>query len=112
MLPAGLRDTINVAANRNAISEYTEMCLSLNGAIMEHLKWLIPMLSVVLSSACSSVHLVDLKPDIPTIQIAKKYPLKAAILVQPSSMNINSIVEDQNTCPVSITFSPYPFGQY
>jgi len=69
-------------------------------------------LAMLLASACTSIHPLDIKPDIPSMKIVRKYPVKAALLIQPSAMNITSIELEKNTCPVSVSISQYPFGKY
>jgi hypothetical protein len=58
-----------------------------------------------------AVKLVDVKQDIPDMQMKEKFPLKVALLVPQESLDVDTVTNLGSECiGTSKNFSKYPFG--
>ncbi len=72
---------------------------------------LISLISVIfiLLSGCATVRVDHIQPVIPDVQVRKKYTMKVALIVPPSTQNINTITISNSGC-FGVEVLPYPFG--
>ena len=67
----------------------------------------VAVLAVLLSACVSTVRVIDIRQEIPPLQVAKRYPMKAALFIAPSS---NTVTAVEGSC--GYKFEPYPYEKY
>jgi hypothetical protein len=58
-----------------------------------------------------SIKVVDVKPEIPDMQMKEKLPLRAAVVIPEASLNLQNVTTVESDCMGGFTdFTSYPFG--
>ncbi|AMV71100.1 hypothetical protein JCM30471_29210 [Desulfuromonas carbonis] len=68
------------------------------------------LLGCLVLAGCATLEVASVKPQPPDMQIRKKYPVKAALLIPRSTLDLNSMTQLPNSCWGSLEVTKYPFG--
>ena len=70
------------------------------------------LIAVGISGCVSAVRVDSIQPVIPDVQVRKKYPMKVALVMPPSTQHMNTIGIARSTCIGGVSsITPYPYGK-